>query len=98
LGAAGAVEAVLTVQTLRDRVVPATLNLKNLDPRSTSTWCPGVPGAAASTTRSAIHSPSAATTSRWCSALPELMNQAFSQVNWHTSVQPWRNRSAQPVR
>jgi 3-oxoacyl-[acyl-carrier-protein] synthase II/beta-ketoacyl ACP synthase len=32
LGAAGAVEAVLTVQALRDGVVPATLNLKNLDP------------------------------------------------------------------
>ena len=30
-GAAGAVEAVLTVQALRDRVVPPTLNLKNLD-------------------------------------------------------------------
>jgi 3-oxoacyl-[acyl-carrier-protein] synthase II/beta-ketoacyl ACP synthase len=33
LGAAGAVEAVLTVQALRDGVVPPTLNLKNLDPR-----------------------------------------------------------------
>ena len=32
LGAAGAVEAVLTVQTLRDGVVPPTLNLKELDP------------------------------------------------------------------
>jgi len=32
LGAAGAVEAVLTVQTLRDGVVPATRNLKALDP------------------------------------------------------------------
>jgi beta-ketoacyl ACP synthase len=32
LGAAGAVEAVLTVQALRDGVVPATLNLKGLDP------------------------------------------------------------------
>ena len=32
LGAAGAVEAVLTVQALRDGVVPPTLNLKNLDP------------------------------------------------------------------
>ncbi len=32
LGAAGAVEAVLTVQALRDGVVPATLNLKKLDP------------------------------------------------------------------
>jgi 3-oxoacyl-[acyl-carrier-protein] synthase II/beta-ketoacyl ACP synthase len=32
LGAAGAVEAVLTVQALRDGVVPATLNLTNLDP------------------------------------------------------------------
>jgi 3-oxoacyl-[acyl-carrier-protein] synthase II/beta-ketoacyl ACP synthase len=33
LGAAGAVEAVLTVQALRDGVVPPTLNLKNLDPQ-----------------------------------------------------------------
>lgn len=33
LGAAGAVEAVLTVQALRDGVVPPTLNLKELDPR-----------------------------------------------------------------
>jgi 3-oxoacyl-[acyl-carrier-protein] synthase II/beta-ketoacyl ACP synthase len=32
LGAAGAVEAVLTVQTLRDGVVPPTLNLKDRDP------------------------------------------------------------------
>jgi beta-ketoacyl ACP synthase len=32
LGAAGAVEAVLTVQALRDGVVPPTLNLTNLDP------------------------------------------------------------------
>ena len=32
LGAAGAVEAILTVQALRDGVVPATLNLENLDP------------------------------------------------------------------
>jgi beta-ketoacyl ACP synthase len=32
LGAVGAVEAVLTVQALRDGVVPPTLNLKNLDP------------------------------------------------------------------
>jgi len=32
LGSAGAVEAVLTVQTMRDGVVPPTLNLENLDP------------------------------------------------------------------
>lgn len=32
MGAAGAVEAVLTVQALRDGVVPPTLNLKDLDP------------------------------------------------------------------
>jgi 3-oxoacyl-[acyl-carrier-protein] synthase II/beta-ketoacyl ACP synthase len=32
MGAAGAVEAVLTVQALRDGVVPPTLNLENLDP------------------------------------------------------------------
>ncbi|MCT7658402.1 KasA/KasB family beta-ketoacyl-ACP synthase [Mycobacterium deserti] len=32
LGAAGAVEAVLTVQALRDGVVPPTLNLENPDP------------------------------------------------------------------
>jgi beta-ketoacyl ACP synthase len=32
LGAAGAVEAVLTVQALRDGVIPPTLNVKNLDP------------------------------------------------------------------
>ena len=32
LGAAGAVEAVLTVQALRDGVVPPTLNLKDQDP------------------------------------------------------------------
>ena len=32
LGAAGAVEAVLTAQALRDGVVPPTLNLKDLDP------------------------------------------------------------------
>jgi hypothetical protein len=32
MGAAGAVEAVLTVQALADDVVPPTLNLENLDP------------------------------------------------------------------
>ena len=32
MGAAGAVEAVLTVQALRDGVIPPTLNLKDLDP------------------------------------------------------------------
>jgi meromycolic acid 3-oxoacyl-[acyl-carrier protein] synthase II len=32
MGAAGAVEAVLTVQALRDGVVPPTLNLEHLDP------------------------------------------------------------------
>ncbi|HUO40160.1 MAG TPA: KasA/KasB family beta-ketoacyl-ACP synthase, partial [Mycobacterium sp.] len=32
LGAAGAVEAVVTVQALRDGIVPPTLNLENLDP------------------------------------------------------------------
>ncbi len=32
LGAAGAIEAVLTVQALRDGVVPATRNVKDLDP------------------------------------------------------------------
>ncbi|RAV10627.1 beta-ketoacyl-ACP synthase [Mycolicibacterium sp. GF69] len=32
LGSAGAIEAVLTVQTLRDGVIPPTLNLKDLDP------------------------------------------------------------------
>lgn len=32
LGSAGAIEAVLTVQALRDGVVPPTLNLKDLDP------------------------------------------------------------------
>ncbi|KUI45726.1 beta-ketoacyl-[acyl-carrier-protein] synthase II [Mycobacterium sp. GA-1199] len=33
LGSAGAIEAVLTVQALRDGVVPPTLNLKDLDPQ-----------------------------------------------------------------
>ncbi|MBI3214780.1 MAG: beta-ketoacyl-ACP synthase [Mycobacterium sp.] len=32
VGAAGAVESILTVLTLRDGIVPATRNLKNLDP------------------------------------------------------------------
>ncbi|AMO59865.1 3-oxoacyl-(acyl-carrier-protein) synthase [Mycolicibacterium phlei] len=32
LGATGAIEAVLTVQALRDGVIPPTLNLKDLDP------------------------------------------------------------------
>lgn len=32
LGAAGAIDAVLTVQTLRDGVIPPTLNIKDLDP------------------------------------------------------------------
>lgn len=33
LGSAGAIEAVLTVQALRDGVIPPTLNLKDLDPQ-----------------------------------------------------------------
>jgi beta-ketoacyl ACP synthase len=32
VGAVGALESILTVMTLRDQVVPPTLNLKNLDP------------------------------------------------------------------
>ncbi|WP_048631816.1 3-oxoacyl-ACP synthase KasB [Mycolicibacterium aurum] len=32
VGAVGAVESILTVQALRDGIVPATLNLRNLDP------------------------------------------------------------------
>jgi beta-ketoacyl ACP synthase len=32
VGAVGAVESVLTVQALRDQVIPPTLNLENLDP------------------------------------------------------------------
>ncbi|TCO47964.1 beta-ketoacyl-[acyl-carrier-protein] synthase family protein [Actinocrispum wychmicini] len=32
LGAAGAIEAIITVLSIRDSVVPATLNLENLDP------------------------------------------------------------------
>jgi beta-ketoacyl ACP synthase len=32
VGAAGAVEAILTIQALRAGLVPATRNLKNLDP------------------------------------------------------------------
>jgi beta-ketoacyl ACP synthase len=32
VGAVGAVESILTVLALRDQVIPATLNLKNLDP------------------------------------------------------------------
>jgi len=32
VGAVGAVESILTVLALRDQIVPATLNLKNLDP------------------------------------------------------------------
>jgi 3-oxoacyl-[acyl-carrier-protein] synthase II len=32
LGAAGAVEAIITVLSLRDGIVPQTLNLDNLDP------------------------------------------------------------------
>jgi beta-ketoacyl ACP synthase len=32
VGAVGAVESILTVMTLRDQVIPPTLNLKNLDP------------------------------------------------------------------
>ena len=33
LGGAGAVESIFTVLTLRDRLVPATANLHNLDPQ-----------------------------------------------------------------
>ena len=32
VGAVGAVESILTVLALRDQIVPATLNLVNLDP------------------------------------------------------------------
>src|SRR6185312_11658475 len=32
VGAVGAVESILTVQTLRSGIIPPTLNLKNLDP------------------------------------------------------------------
>ena len=44
LGAAGAVEAVLTVQALRDGVVPPTLNLHTLDPEIDLDVVAGQPG------------------------------------------------------
>jgi beta-ketoacyl ACP synthase len=43
LGGAGAVEAVVTVQALRDGVVPPTLNLKDLDPEIEMDVVSGLP-------------------------------------------------------
>ena len=43
VGAVGAVESILTVQTLRDQVVPPTLNLEHLDPEIDLDVVSGVP-------------------------------------------------------
>jgi len=63
LGAAGAGEAVLTVQALRDGVVPPTLNLTELDPEIDLDVVTGAPRRGPNPTRSAIPSLSAGTTS-----------------------------------
>jgi acyl transferase domain-containing protein len=64
VGAVGAVESILTVLALRDGIVPPTLNLENLDPRSIWTWWPAHPGQATTGTRSTTRSDSAVTTSQ----------------------------------
>lgn len=67
LGAAGAVEAVLTVQALRDGIIPATRNVRTSTRTSASTsWSTGR-GPAATGMRSATHSASAVTTPPWSS-------------------------------
>ena len=51
MGAVGAVESILTVMALRDGVIPPTLNLRNLDPRSTSTSWPASLGRVTTSSR-----------------------------------------------
>jgi beta-ketoacyl ACP synthase len=46
VGAVGAVESILTVQALRDQVIPPTLNLENLDPEVDLDVVAGTPRAA----------------------------------------------------
>ena len=66
VGAAGAVESIVTLLSIRDGIIPATLNLEKLDPGVELDVVTGEPrkvdiDAAVSATRSA----SADTTSRW---------------------------------
>ena len=98
LGAAGAVEAVLTVQALRDGVMPATLNLKDLDPEIDLDVVADRPRRGDYRYAvSAIRSASAATTSRWCSARLT-RGQPLISVNWPSSLMPRWKKSAHPVR
>ena len=43
VGAAGAVESIITVLSIRDGIIPATLNLENLDPGWSWMWWPASP-------------------------------------------------------
>ena len=66
VGAAGAVESIVTLLSIRDGVIPATLNLEKLDPGVELDVVAGrAAQGRASTPRCATRSGSAGTTSRW---------------------------------
>ena len=100
LGAAGAVEAVLTVQALCDGVVPPTLNLKDLDPEIDLDVVAGHPrrgdyryaisnsfGFGGQQRRVGVRS-----------VLTRPRGYPFTSVNCPTSEMPRRKKSEHPVR
>ncbi len=98
LGGSGAVEAVLTVQALRDGVVPPTLNPKELDPEIALDVVTG--RARRADYRYAVSNSFGigATTSQWCSAPIDARLSPSSRVNCPSSLMPRRKKSAHPVR
>jgi Beta-ketoacyl synthase, C-terminal domain len=98
MGAAGAVEAVLTVQALADDVVPPTLNLENLDPEIDLDVVAGK--ARHDHYRGAVTNSFglAGITSLWRSARNDRVGFHFVRVNWPTSLMPRRKKSAHPVK
>ena len=91
----GAVESILTLLALRDGVVPATRNLKNLDPEIHLDVVGAAPDPATISMRSTTRSASAATMWRWCSVAPD---QALIRVNCPSSLMPRLKKSLQPTR
>ncbi|EUA68868.1 beta-ketoacyl synthase, C-terminal domain protein [Mycobacterium xenopi 4042] len=91
IGAVGAVEAILTVLALRDGIIPPTLNLRNLDPRSIWMWWPENRAWVTTSTRSAIRLASVASTSRWCS-----VNTDGGWQMMHRDRRRWPVRCALP--
>lgn len=84
LGAAGGIEAALTVLALEHRLVPPTVNLDSRTPRSPSKWCARRPGRERSTRPSRPRSVSADTTPHSFSPGPDPETQEAGEPPWPT--------------